>query len=137
MAGTCQRLEGKSRVKEEMVRRRRGEIIPGQQSTKNTHDCWNSRNFPHHFLSSLSRLKAVAHGFTLWEVPAGGCGSRARGEKNPPQQEHDSWGPTRPRLCLHESCRWGVFLSLVGSRAQEWNPLETQLTVSPTRHPGS
>ena len=56
MAGTCQRLEGKSRVKEEMVRRRRGEI-PGQQSTKNTHDCWNSRNFPHHFLSSLSRRR--------------------------------------------------------------------------------
>ena len=44
-------------MKEEMVRRRRGEI-PGQQSTKNTHDCWNSRNFPHHFLSSLSRLQA-------------------------------------------------------------------------------
>ena len=88
MAGTCQRLEGKSRVKEEMVRRRRGEI-PGQQSTKNTHDCWNSRNFPHHFLSSLSRRRqspSVAHGrnstrnpftafggFPRTRVPGGHC----------------------------------------------------------------
>ena len=66
MAGTCQRLEGKSRVKEEMVRRRRGEI-PGQQSTKNTHDCWNSRNFPHHFLSSLSRRRQ-SPSVALWGI---------------------------------------------------------------------